>query len=145
MLVGTTTQDLREMAASILAEKIGVQPCADFQGLMWVDPKTYQIEWVVGFTGFIGKTCQGHMVNLTEAKYVPRKLLWASFDYPFNQLGLEVVFGILNSKNVSAASFDEKAGFKEIQRFPGVHEDGGDLILLAMKKAECRWIKESKQ
>lgn len=144
MLVGTTDPETKKIAAQILLDKVGVQPCGDFQGLLWVDPKTFAVDWVVGYTSFLGKTCQMHMVKLKDAKYTPKKLIWASFDYPFNQLGLEVVFGVLNGNNTIAVKYDRHLGFKEVQRFPGVHDDGGDMILMAMNKADCRWIKESR-
>jgi hypothetical protein len=144
MLVGTTDDHTKKLAAQILLDKVGVQPCADFQGVLWVDPNTFEIDWVVGYTGFLGKTCQMHMVKLRKDKYTPRKLIWAAFDYPFNQLGLEVVFGVLNSNNRAAVKYDRHLGFKEVQRFEGVHDHDGDMILMAMNKADCRWIKESK-
>jgi hypothetical protein len=38
--------------------------------------------------------------------------------------------------------YDQKLGFKEAVRFPGVHCDGGDLVVFEMNKADCRWIRE---
>lgn len=141
MLVGARTDAERRAAAGILLEKAGVQPCADMQALVWVNDEQ-RVEWVVGYTGFVGKTCQMHVVNLVTRR-TPRKLLWAAFDYPFNQLGLQTVLGIVNSKNEQAMKFDRHLGFKELLRLDGQHEDGGDLIVFAMDKDECRWIKEN--
>lgn len=144
MLVVAITPEQRELAAGILLREAGVQPCADMQALLWVNDDRNQVEWVVGYTGFIGKTCQMHVVSFTRT-FTPRKLLWAAFDYPFNQVGCEIVFGVVNSKNELAMRYDQHLGFKESQRFPGVHDNGGDLVLFKMEKAECRWIKERKQ
>ena len=85
-----------------------------------------------------------HMVNL-KGGYTPKELLKAAFDYPFNQCGLEMVFGIVNSNNVKAMEYDQKLGFKEAIRFAGVHEDSGDLVVFEMNKADCRWIREQKK
>ena len=142
MLVAANTQELKNIAIQILLNEIGVQPCGDLQALFWAN-KENQIEWVIGYTAFIGKTCQMHVVNLT-GKTTPRKLIWAAFDYPFNKAGIEVVFGVLNSKNEHAVAYDKKLGFKEVNRWDGVHDDGGDIVLLEMKRGECRWIKEYK-
>jgi RimJ/RimL family protein N-acetyltransferase len=71
--------------------------------------------------------------------------LFGAFDYPFNFLGLEKVFGIVNSLNTRAMEYDKKVGFKEVIRFPGMHGDGGDLVVFEMNKVDCRWIKERKK
>lgn len=141
MLVSANTPEHKQLAAGILLQEVGVQPCADMQALAWINKETNQIEWVVGYTGFIGKTCQMHVVNLGTRR-VPRKLLWAAFDYPFNQVGLKTIFGIVNSNNERAMQFDRHLGFKEAMRFDGLHEGGGDMVILRMNKDDCRWIKE---
>ena len=57
MLQVANTLELKDIAAKILLNEIGVQRCADLQAMFWADDK-HQIEWVVGYTAFIGKTCQ---------------------------------------------------------------------------------------
>jgi len=143
MLVAANTQELKNIAIQILLNEIGVQPCGDLQALFWAN-KEKQIEWVIGYTAFIGKTCQMHMVNL-KGGYTPKELLKAAFDYPFNQCGMEKTLGIVNSKNEKAMEYDQKLGFKEILRFAGMHDDGGDIVVFEMNKADCRWIKERKK
>lgn len=143
MLVVAITPEQRQLAADLLLREVGVQPCGDQQAIFWVNNDSGQIEWIVGYTGFIGKTCQMHMVNFGTQK-TPRHLLWAAFDYPFNQLGLASVLGVVNSKNEKAMRYDQHLGFQEVLRFPGVHDNGGDLVLFKMDKAQCRWIKEKK-
>lgn len=141
MLAVAITPEQRQLAAGILLREAGVQPCGDQQAILWINDDTGVVEWVVGYTGFVGKTCQMHVVSFTRT-FTPRKLLRAAFDYPFNQVGCEVVFGVVNSKNKLAMRYDKHLGFTEAIRFPEVHEDGGDLVVFQMKKAECRWIKE---
>lgn len=141
MLVCAKTSQEREMAASVLLHYAGVQPCGDMQAMAWVNPDTHNVEWTVGYTGFVGKTCQMHVVNLSTRR-VPRKLLWAAFDYPFNQLGLSAVMGIVNSKNDKAMRFDKHLGFKEVTRLEGLHDGGGDIVIMRMNRDECRWITE---
>ena len=140
MLQFAQSLEAKQIAASILLKEIGVQPCNDLQALFWVDAQN-KIEWVIGYTAFIGKTCQMHMVNL-KGGYTPKGLLFGAFDFPFNHCGLEKVFGIVNSKNTKAMEYDQKLGFKEALRFEGMHDDGGDLVVFHMNKADCRWIVE---
>lgn len=143
MLVVANTPELRNIAIQILLNEIGVQPCGDLQALFWAN-KEQQIEWVIGYTAFIGKTCQMHMVNL-KGGYTPKELLKAAFDYPFNQCGIEKTFGIVNSNNTKAMEYDQKLGFTEAKRFEKMHDDNGDIVVFEMNKADCRWIKERKK
>jgi RimJ/RimL family protein N-acetyltransferase len=131
-----------QLAAGILLREVGVEPCGDLKAMFWVN-ESNEIEWVVGYTAFIGKTCQMHVVNLC-GKPINRALVHAAFDYPFNYCGVEKAFGLVNSKNEKAMNFDQKLGFKEEFRFEGLHDNGGDIVLLAMNKADCKWIRELK-
>ena len=143
MLQSAQSDEAKAIAHKHLYEHAGVEWSTDFQALFWID-KNNEIEWVVGYNAFIGKTCQMHVVNLKES-YCPRGLLFGAFDYPLNFLGLEKVFGIVNSLNTRAMEYDKKVGFKEVIRFPGMHGDGGDLVVFEMNKVDCRWIKERKK
>jgi RimJ/RimL family protein N-acetyltransferase len=140
MLQSAQSYEAKQTAAQILLEHVGVQPCGDLQALFWVDEEN-KIEWVVGYTAFIGKTCQMHVINLTES-YTPKGLLFAAFDFPFNYLGVEKIIAIVNSLNTRAMNYDKKLGFTEVVRLEGMHDDGGDLVVLEMNKADCRWIRE---
>jgi hypothetical protein len=143
MLQSAQSEQARQIAADILYREVGVQPCGDLQALFWVNEEN-KIEWVVGYTAFIGKTCQMHVVNLTEA-YTPKQVLFGAFDFPFNHLGVEKAIAIVNSLNTRAMNYDKKLGFTEVVRLEGMHDDGGDLVVLEMNKADCRWIKERKK
>lgn len=140
MLQSAQSNEARQIAADILLREVGVQPCGDLKALFWVNDEN-KIEWVVGYTAFIGKTCQMHVINLTEA-YTPKALLFGAFDYPFNYLGVEKIIAIVNSLNTRAMNYDKKLGFTEVVRLEGMHDDGGDLVVFEMNKADCRWIRE---
>lgn len=131
-----------QLAAGILLREVGVEPCGDLKAIFWVN-KDNEIEWVVGYTAFIGKTCQMHVVNL-NGKPINRALIQAAFDYPFNYCGIEKTFGLVNSNNKKAMDFDLKLGFKEELRYKGLHDGGGDIVLLTMDKTDCKWIRELK-
>jgi|TARA_R110000824_G_scaffold315233_1_gene502308 hypothetical protein len=130
----------QELSAGILYEKAHVQPTNDLKSLLWYS-KGGTIEWVVGYTAWIGKTVQMHVARMGEYKYTPKPLIYAAFDYPFNKYGVDIIFGVVNSMNTNALEFDQKLGFKEKIRWNGMHDDGGDLILLEMHKKDCKWIK----
>lgn len=139
MLVGTVTPQLKEQAANILYNEIGLHPSINQQAIMWVDPDENKVKWIAGYDSFVGKMCQMHAVNL-GLQGTPRNLLWAAFDYPFNRLGLKTVTVVIDSDNKRSLRYVKKLGFKEVCRFEGCHDDGGDVVILKMDKAECRWI-----
>jgi len=141
MLQSAQSYEAKQKAAEILLEHVGVQPCGDLEALFWVDEEN-KIEWVVGYTAFIGKTCQMHVVNLSDTAYLPKKFVRGAFDFPFNHLNVEKTLAVVNSLNTRALNYDLKLGFKEIMRLEKMHDDSGDLVVLEMNKADCRWIKE---
>ena len=143
MVVGAQTPEQKQLAADILFHELGVKSTCDLQAIFWVNPETMQPDWVIGFDSFIGKTCQIHVVN-RKKKYTPRALLKAVFEYPFEKIGIEILLGVVNSKNLEAMKYDQNLGFKEVNRFEGMHEDGGDIVLFAMKKEDCRFIRSNK-
>lgn len=142
MIQMATSPEARHHIAGLLFNTIGVQPCGDMQAMLWVN-KDNEIEWIVGYTAWIGKTCQMHVVCLTETP-INKALIKGAFDFVFNHCGVDKVFGIVNSNNIKAMTFDQKLGFKEAHRFEGMHDNGGDLVVLEMDKADCKWIRELK-
>ena len=131
----------QELSAGILYERALVQPTNDLKSLLWYS-KRGTIDWVVGYTAWIGKTVQMHVACVGGYKYTPKSLLYAAFDYPFNKCGVDIVFGVVNSLNNNVLKFDLKLGFKEKMRWEKMHDDGGDLILLEMHKKNCKWIRQ---
>jgi ribosomal protein S18 acetylase RimI-like enzyme len=72
--------------------------------------------------------------------WVNRDLLWATFDYPFNQLQVTRVFGQVPANNDEAIHFNHSLGFKDLVRIEGVFPDG-DMILMQMLREDCRALK----
>jgi hypothetical protein len=143
VIIVADTPDWKAIAKNVLHKEAGVRATPDLQAILWINDFNHQIEWVVGYDGFIGKLCQMHVVKCSD-KPAPRKMLWVAFDYPFNQAGMKAVLGVVNSTNESAMRFNKHLGFKEMSRLPDMHDDGGDLILFKMDKSECKWLKEKK-
>ena len=67
--------------------------------------------------------------------HVPmRKLRAAAFHYPFDQLGVERIFGFINSTNTPALDYATRLGFKAEAIIEGVYADG-DLVIMCLKRA----------
>ncbi len=72
----------------------------------------------------------------------PRSLIRAVFRYAFENLKCKVLFGIVEESNEAALRLDRWLGFREVYRVAGCANDGGDLILLEMRREKCRWLGE---
>lgn len=72
--------------------------------------------------------------------WLDRELLWTMFDYPFNQLGVTRITGVVPSANAAARRFDEHLGFVQEAVLEGAHPDG-DLIVYRMRRDECKWLR----
>jgi|TARA_R110002020_G_C16022634_1_gene752099 L-amino acid N-acyltransferase YncA len=138
MVVVANTQKQIELAAGILYERAFVQPTNDLKALFWYSKKG-SIDWVVGYNTWIGRTVQMHVVSSGESN--PKTLAFAAYDYPFNQCGVDIIFGVINSLNKRSITLAEKAGFNEKMRWDKMHDNGGDIVLMEMKKTNCKWIK----
>lgn len=73
--------------------------------------------------------------------WITRDFIKRGFNYPFNILGLTMVFGLVPSGNTEALDIDLRLGFRELLYIPGAHPDGG-LHLLQMLRSECRWLEK---
>ena len=93
----------------------------------------------VVYAGYTGRSIGLHVAGFRD-DWINKEMLWAAFDYPFVQLGCEYIFGQVPSDNLRALEFDLKLGFKIVARIEDVF-DGADLVVLKMRKSECRFLK----
>lgn len=73
-------------------------------------------------------------------RWLTKTFLWMMFDYPFNQLKVNVMINTVSSNNKDSMRFTEHLGFKEVARIEGGTSDG-DLIIYALYKKDCKWIR----
>ena len=93
----------------------------------------------VTYTAYTGTSMGLHVAGF-RPDWVCRDMIWVCFNYPFEQLGCSKLFGQVPASNLKALEFDLKLGFIEEARIKDVFPDG-DLIVLAMKREDCRWLK----
>ena len=97
--------------------------------------------WLLGgviYEDYTGESIKMHVAGFSP-KWMTRDLLWAFFDYPFNQLGVKRIFGQVPESNTKALEFDLKVGFRIITKIDGVFEDGG-LFIVVLERDDCRWL-----
>lgn len=91
------------------------------------------------FQGYTGASIELHMAGF-DPHWITRDLIWATFAYPFIQLGCLKVIGRVAETNARALELDLKLGFIEEARIRDAYPDG-DLIILTMRRDACRWLK----
>jgi L-amino acid N-acyltransferase YncA len=93
---------------------------------------------MVGYCGWTENSVQMHMA--VTAPSVWRALLRPSLEYPFAQVGVGVCLGIIPSSNVKSLRFAGAVGFEEKYRIRDGWDVGEDLVLLEMRKEDCRFL-----
>lgn len=73
-------------------------------------------------------------------KWLNREFLFVVFDYVFRQLKCNAVVNIVNSNNVASLKFTRHLGFKDVHVILGGGGNGGDGVILEMRKSDCKWI-----
>lgn len=94
---------------------------------------------VVVYDDFCEFDCNMHIASDGTSAWMNKSLLVSAFAYPFIQLNLNRVTGLVPSKNTAALKFDEHLGFER----EGLHRNAcadDDLISLGMLKQNCRFI-----
>lgn len=79
-------------------------------------------------------------IAIDNPKYVTRRAIQAVFEYPFCQLGVKKVLGIVNSTNEAALTFDMRLGFT-VEAIISDAYDMGSMYILSMTREQCRWLR----
>jgi len=90
------------------------------------------------FTGEGGSIIM-HMAG-DDPHWITRGILWAAFDYPFNQLKVNRCLAFVPSNNMRALKIDQQLGFKAEAVIRGVYPDA-DCIILSMGREDCWALK----
>ncbi len=87
---------------------------------------------------FNGRAVQMHVAAVGR-HWLNRSYLRICFDYPFNQMKVQKVVGLVDSTNADALRFDQHLGFVEEARLIDAGSKA-DLIILTMTRQQCRWL-----
>jgi RimJ/RimL family protein N-acetyltransferase len=141
VIVRPDTPEDRAFVVSYIAGKIRTTPEAlvgqmPFEVLAAVGSDGSLLGAVL-YTNFRDQSIE--MTSAGEPGWLSRGNLRAFFSYPFGQLQVRRVTGIVHRKNKHARNINERLGFK----LEGVCRHGfkdGDAMIYGMLKQECRWI-----
>jgi RimJ/RimL family protein N-acetyltransferase len=79
-----------------------------------------------------------HIIGLQRG-WATKKLLWLAFHYPFEQLMVDRVFGLVASNNAKPLAFFKKLGFTVATTIEKVYPFA-DEVVLVMERKNCRWL-----
>lgn len=95
------------------------------------------------YTDYWGGSVGCHFAGFAP-NWINRELLWLGFDYPFNQLKVKKLFGLIPEWNVTSRNTALRLGFKIEYLAAGVFdfEHGvNGMYLMSMPREDCRWLK----
>jgi RimJ/RimL family protein N-acetyltransferase len=92
------------------------------------------------FTNYTTESIAIHSAGWSP-RWINRDMLFVTFDYPFNQLGVNRVFGYVPEDNFHAIRFNEKMGFTHVTRVEGMFKGNIACLLMKLERRECRWLK----
>ena len=96
-----------------------------------------QIIGGVSFSEYSGRSIAMHCAG--EGHWLSRELLFKAFWYPFSQLKVNKVIGLVDSTNTQAIKLDEHLGFV----LEAVIKDAapvGDWLIYSMTREQCRFL-----
>jgi len=102
-----------------------------------------RLKAVTVFTDYYVRNVQMHIASDGSKNWMTRAFLRTSFGYPFLQLGVLRVTGLVAASNGDALRFDQHLGFRIEGRMRCASYDGSDLLVLGMLRQECRYITEA--
>lgn len=92
------------------------------------------------FEGINRHHCWLHMA-IKPGALVGRNFVAGVFLYAFDLLGCSRVRGYVEASNEASRSICERLGFSIDAKLEGAAQDGGDVIVYAMRRSECRFLR----
>jgi hypothetical protein len=135
MQARAATPGERDMGASI----IGCSLSPHARGIVAVDGNG--VRGGVLYDLWTDSAVQCHMWADTPVAW--RALIPAVFEYPFLEAGRRVLIGAIRSTNAKSLATAKHLGFQECGRVPDGFSEGVDLVLVHMRREQCRYLKEA--
>lgn len=120
-----------------LCQRAGCCPTTGFRAIEAVEGD--RILAMVGYDHWTRKSVEMHVAIDDVRAALPIRL--PAFSYPFEEIGLDVVWGRVRSDNERALRLDRALGFREVFRGVGWVDRGVDAVIMEMRRGECRWIR----
>lgn len=93
----------------------------------------------VTFDGFTNNCIFIHQAGF-DKHWLSKTMLWAAFDYPFNQLKVAKLAGTIPEHDKELLDINRRLGFNVECRIRDAYGTGDDMLILSMTREECRWL-----
>lgn len=93
----------------------------------------------VVYDNYNGASICMHVGAIPGKRWMTREFLWFAFYYPFVQLGVKRITGLVPESNLLARKFDEHLGFELEAVLQDAHPDGS-VFVYRMFKDQCRFL-----
>lgn len=122
-----------------LAQILGLAVTPQFRAIQAQREDTGEVVGMVGFDRWTDNAVELH-VWFSKPNAL-RALLTPAFQFAFEQNGKGVALGVVGSLNSRALEMDKHLGFEEVARIKDGKAPGEDLVLLQLRKENCKWLK----
>lgn len=117
-------------------ERFGIKDFGPAVGIGWKDG---ELRAATLFNGYTRQNICMHVVSDGSKRWMRREYLKFCFRYPFIQLGVKRITGMVEASNLEARRFDEHLGFRLETVLPDAGDEG-DLCVYVMYRHECRFL-----
>lgn len=94
------------------------------------------------YNSFTGESIQMHVAGIGK-HWANRDLLWVGYHYPFEQLGVERIFGQVPEDNIASQRLCLHAGWEYVARIEGVYRGGLACLVMKLERENCRFLRWS--
>lgn len=125
-----------------LINRAGCWPVADMRGIVvpGIDGKPRAGVLLHSWTE---TAAQAHLV--IESPIASRHLFEAAFRYVFLEAGRRVLTGLVRADNAKSLRLVKHLGFREAYRIPEGAAPRVDMVLIEMRRENCRWIRSERK
>ncbi len=94
----------------------------------------------VVYDNYNGTNIFAHIAS-TGSHWLTKEFLWYMHYYPFIELNVKSVCGMVSSKNKKVIKFIEHLGAELASTIKDAHPDG-ELLIYKMNRNQCKYLKE---
>lgn len=128
-----------DRVSRFVAGQLGIEGWSQCRAIGW--EKNGQIIAGVVYDYYTGTNICMHIAALPGRRWLTRTFLFYVFHYPFVQLGVKRLTGIIPESNRESVRFAQGLhGSKLEARLKNAHPDG-DMLIFVMFKDDCKYLK----
>jgi hypothetical protein len=120
-----------------LVDRVGCHLTPDAKGIL-VEDSAGRIRACAVFDWWTANAAQAHLA--VDEPIALRTLCAAAFPWFFDTIGYGVLLGFVQGANTRAIRLDKHLGFREVRRVVDGAAKGEDLVILEMRRQDCRWL-----